>query len=867
MSARAARTTKPHSLGKQLTRRVIVLSVIAGVSVVAIMALALALTVRNAQARLQREARDATLVLDQFLLKLESDVSATSSMLANSQDVRLTLLQMRVRYPQLLDVVLLDTEGNVVAQRNAMGRSPAEPIPDGPWEPVLSGELDKVYMSPVLFQNERPYVEMAAYVIDEVGLPTGVLLIRVDLTPLWTSTISWRAGKETYAYIAAPSGQIVAFRNLSQRTEGSRLDQFTGHLPHELANNSINMYTGLSGNRVFGVAQQMGSADWYVIVEQPVDEALRGLLVGLVFLLAVLIVVVLLVVSVNIFARQRILIPLKTLSQSMQEIEEGNLASRVELQQNDELGQLGNLFNSMTARLQEVLGDLLNQASQVQQIIDTVPEGVILLDQDYTVVSANPIGQKNLAVLGDAGIGDPIAALGNCKLTDLLTSPPAGLWHDVASVDEPARMFEAIARPIETGPITGGWVLVVRDVTSEREQQMHLQTQDRLASVGQLAAGIAHDFNNILAVVILRAQIIQQIEQLSPKADEYMESILDQARRAAEMIVQILDYSRRSNIEPGPMDLHMFLKEQMKLMEHAIPENIHIQLVAGRGDYITVADPTRIQQVAMNLVINARDAMPDGGALTLTLGRSVLSQSRSQQLELTPGKWIVWQVTDTGTGIPDHLLPNIFEPFVTTKEPGKGTGLGLAQVYGIVKQHGGSIEVTSTVGEGTTFTIYLPVLAGLEVAADGDAPVAVPRGSGETILLVEDDDLTRQAVRDSLLKLGYDILAAENGVEGLLLWETHSERIALVISDMIMPTMGGIALFHALQSRAHARDGSRGVKMILMTGHVFENQLDQELDELKTRGLCGWIRKPLRLETIAQMVHEALANHEYPARD
>jgi CheY-like chemotaxis protein len=253
----------------------------------------------------------------------------------------------------------------------------------------------------------------------------------------------------------------------------------------------------------------------------------------------------------------------------------------------------------------------------------------------------------------------------------------------------------------------------------------------------------------------------------------------------------------------------------------------------------------------MNLAVNARDAMPGGGELRIAIERIRVEENAGPLPDMPPGDWIRLTISDTGTGIHPDLLPHIFEPFFTTKAP-KGTGLGLAQVYGIVKQHDGCIDVDTQIGQGTAFILYLPALSvsAMEMQLPQSQPLI--EGEGQTILIVEDDAETRKALVDSLELVGYQTLAAKNGQEALTIWEQHTDEIALVLSDVVMPEMGGVALFYALRER----DAS--IKMALLTGHLLEDQLGNQLEQLKAQGLVGWLQKPSNLEQLARFIARAL---------
>jgi len=512
------------------------------------------------------------------------------------------------------------------------------------------------------------------------------------------------------------------------------------------------------------------------------------------------------------------------------------------------LANIGNQIGVAVERLR-LSEQIRDQARQVQGIISTVPEGVVLLDAGLKVLTANPAARKYLRALADAEAGDTLTHLGGRPVAELLTVPPHGLWHEVKLDGPPRLVFEMVARPMEEEPDAGDSVLVIRDVTQERAFQERLQQQDRLAAVGQLAAGIAHDFNNIMAVIVLYSGLLSRTLDLSPKAHEQLKVISRQAKQATKLIQQILDFSRRSILERQPLDLVPPLKEIVKLLQRTLPENIQVSLEVAPGEYVVNADPTRMQQVFMNLAVNARDAMPTGGELCINLGRIQVQDSQDAPVqELEPGGWVRIIVRDSGTGIPPDLLSHVFEPFFTTKEPGKGSGLGLAQVYGIVTQHQGYIDVASTVGEGTAFTLYLPALplTGVETPqAEQNAPVD---GQQEMVLVVEDNRATRQALRDALEALNYRTLEAEDGREGLELFERYQNEIALVLTDLVMPQMGGQALIRELLKRDPA------VKVVVITGHP----LEEDVLHLRVKGLIDVVEKPVSLEQLAQVIKHRL---------
>jgi two-component system cell cycle sensor histidine kinase/response regulator CckA len=519
---------------------------------------------------------------------------------------------------------------------------------------------------------------------------------------------------------------------------------------------------------------------------------------------------------------------------------------------------IGKQLGAAAERLR-LLGEIRKQAQRMQKIIDTVPEGVLLLDGEGQVMLANPVGEDNLASLAEAGVGDTLRHLGGRPLAELLTPPPEGLWHEIETDATPPKVFEMVARPVESTPENPSWVLVLRDVTQERQVEQQTRRQERLAAVGQLAAGIAHDFRNIMAVITLYTQMLVLMPELSPEVVRRLRTVEHQAKRAGDLIQQILDFSRRSVFERIPVDLLPLLKEHVELLGRTLPESVEISLVSqpsasgcdDQNEYMVFADPTRIQQVIMNLALNARDAMPSGGELRIELGRLRIEKAKDAPLpgmEAGAEGWVSIQVVDNGEGVSPEALPHIFEPFFTTKSAGGGTGLGLAQVYGIVKQHEGHIDVTSEQGRGTIFTIYLPALSVSGPRSGVQAAEALVRGKGQTLLVVEDNPVTRKALVESLEQLNYRVLEAENGRIALELYEQYGRQISLVLSDLVMPSMGGKALVQAL------REQDPGLPVVFLSGHPRVDTA-RELEEV---GVADWLQKPPSLENLAQVVGQAL---------
>lgn len=379
-----------------------------------------------------------------------------------------------------------------------------------------------------------------------------------------------------------------------------------------------------------------------------------------------------------------------------------------------------------------------------------------------------------------------------------------------------------------------------------QEAQAQMVQQERIAAVGQMAAGIAHDFNNIMATIVLYSDLLLRTPTLDAKDRERIRLIQQQGQRAADLTQQILDFSRKSIMQRKEVDLWPLLLEMEALLQRTMPENIRLQVIRTGALSWARVDATRIQQVVLNLVINAQNAMSKGGELRIALG-NVAAPVTDGDLLLEAGPWLTLAISDSGTGIPDEVLAHMFEPFFTTRAP-LGSGLGLSQVDGIVKQHGGHIAVQTAVGEGTTFIIYLPALpVSVLPTAVSPTDVIVP-GNRETLLVVEDDPLTRMALENSLESLNYRVYLAENGRHALQLYQQHSSEIVLVLTDLVMPELGGKELLEQL------RQLNPTLGAVIITGYPLSNQEE----EFRSLEMLEWCQKPISLDRLSQVVARAL---------
>ncbi len=381
-----------------------------------------------------------------------------------------------------------------------------------------------------------------------------------------------------------------------------------------------------------------------------------------------------------------------------------------------------------------------------------------------------------------------------------------------------------------------------------------LRQAQKMEAVGRLAGGVAHDFNNLLTVILGRSQLVLDTVRSEPSIHHNVELIQSSAARAAELTQQLLAFSRRQVLAPRVLDLNAIVADMEKILRRLIGEDVDLVTVPDPTIGCVRADPGQIRQVIMNLALNARDAMPEGGKLTIETTDVEMDQTFVwRHVTVRPGRYVMLAVSDTGMGMDEDTKSRLFEPFFTTKEPGRGTGLGLSTVYGIVKQSDGHVSVYSEPGKGATFKIYLPrVEQAVDQAESRPALAELPRGS-ETILLVEDEGALRELARENLQMLGYAVLPARHGKEALQLGRRHTGPIHLLVTDVVMPEMGGPELARRLM-------GPRSeLKVLYMSGYAGEAVVRHGVLDNGN----AFLQKPFTVDVLARKVRELLDVPEY----
>ncbi|HEX3274685.1 MAG TPA: PAS domain S-box protein [Gemmatimonadales bacterium] len=483
---------------------------------------------------------------------------------------------------------------------------------------------------------------------------------------------------------------------------------------------------------------------------------------------------------------------------------------------------------------------------------------VVMLDSDGRITYWSSGAARLYGWSADEAIGRSAEAL----LQTDFASPPAdihaqlrqhGRWEgDLVHVAKDGRRLWVASQWVLKRDYQGavqGVVMVDTDQTARREIEERARQSERLEVVGQLAGGVAHEANNQMTVILGAAGFLLRRSDLPAMARQDVEQVRAAAERTAAITGQLLAFSRRQVLQPRVLALDETVLGFQPMLQRTLGERSTVELRLGSADGLVKADPGQLAQVLLNLVLNARDAMPMGGRLSIETSRTQLTEAYGRQhpgVTIVPGPYLVLAVSDTGHGMSRETAARVFEPFYTTKAVGKGTGLGLATVYGIVKQSGGYVWCYSELGKGTTFKVYLPLVA--EAASEAGTDTSAPRASGETVLVVEDEPSVRQMTSRTLAELGYRVVEARDGAEALELLGRTDAKVGLMVADVVMPGIDGAELARQVAS---ARPG---MAVLFMSGYTD--------DEVIRRGLLDagqpFLQKPFTPEALARQVARML---------
>ncbi len=496
--------------------------------------------------------------------------------------------------------------------------------------------------------------------------------------------------------------------------------------------------------------------------------------------------------------------------------------------------------------------------ARLQLQIERMPLAYLTTDAQLRYTRWNPAAEQMFGfceaeVLGRHPLEVIVADSSRAHVTQIFEQLRAGNMNAHGEADNLTRDGRTITCEWHNTPIFeedgtfAGLLSLAQDITDRRNLEQQLRQSQKMEAVGRLAGGVAHDFNNLLTLINGYSEVLLADRQLGAGAEAAAQAIRDAGERAAALTRQLLGFSRKSLLQPLVIDLDAVIADTSMMLRRIIGEDIALSIVLAPLLHRIKIDPTQLDQVLMNLVVNARDAMPAGGTLTIETANVMRATGEQDDAGDQPTPHAMLALTDTGCGMTADVMARIFEPFYTTKPPGVGTGLGLAMVFGVVCQSGGTIDVESTPGQGSRFMLYFPAVAEPLPARPAPTSVADVHGT-ETILLAEDEQSVRELLLRGLARYGYTLLAAHDGEDGIRVAQEHAGAIDLVLTDVVMPRMGGPDLVAALRTRRP------NLKALFMSGYTD--------DAVVRHGLLAadvaFIQKPCTPQELARKIRSVL---------
>ncbi len=621
---------------------------------------------------------------------------------------------------------------------------------------------------------------------------------------------------------------------------------------------------GLYGKEsIIGYAPSQGFKDfqgfgWAMLVFQSTDHALRPIH-NLQFQIMLIGLLVLVIASmISFFAARGITRPIEKLTEFMRAAGRGDFSKKLDIHSRDEIGMLAASFDEMLRNLKTAETEITAARDFTDNIIKSIGDALLVLDREGKIKTCNPalktvlgFGEKELVGFSvDKILSEDVQ---KDSQTMLLLKQGNLLNRDMECKNKEGESIPMLVSAAPLRDLANVWqgvVLVARDMREYKSLELQFREAQKMDAVGRLAGGIAHDFNNMLTVINgYSERFLRKIAADDPRGGE-IGQILKAGKRAARLVGQLLAFSRRQIVTPAIIDLNELLVGMTKLLKLITGETIELVTLPAQGLWYVKLDAGQFEQVVANLTVNARDAMPDGGKLIFeTKNVFVDEHHAAQRPGMKSGEYVLLDVKDTGTGMSEEIKKRVFEPFFTTKPKGKGTGLGLATCYSVVKQSGGYVDVESELGKGTTFKIYLPRAQGKpQSVGDKEVYQALPTGT-EKILLVEDEDLVREFAQRLLTEQGYKVLTAINGSDAMRVSEEHKdEKIDLLLTDIVMPKMGGHELAERLKKERP------GTKVLFVSGYVD----DDMVQETAMNESSSFLQKPITPTSLAVKVRQVL---------
>lgn len=815
-----------------------------------------------AQKRTLHQAHRISADVDTFLNGGEQILIALSENPAiKDQDwerCRAILSSLKLRYPYYENIFAIDRDGWVHC--SAVKQDKPAYVRDRSYfqEVMKRGRftLGEVQIGRV---TKKPVVVMAYPVRDSSGSQTGMVGAAISLLRLQELFGHMELTGNAAVTLLDRKGRIIASTAEPESTVLKDVSEESWFKEIVKKGNGI-FELRYSGEERLTAVSSPSKANWYATVSVPSEEIYSPIRKYIMRSISFYLLILVLALALSWLLGKRIASPLLKLADGARELSAGGLGINVEIKSGDELEYLARSFNQMSVEIKAREETLRSGEERFSSLVQSASDAIISADSRGMIISWNRGAEKVFGYAEEEAVDKPLTILMPERYREahqkgLERMYSTGESHvDGKTIEVHGLRKDGSEFPLELS--LSRWkareetfcTAIVRDITDRKRLEDQLRHAQKMEAIGQLAGGVAHDFNNILNAILGFGSLIKDKMKEDDPNLPYLEEVLAAGERAVHLTQSLLAFSRKQALDIKPVNVNNVVAGVKNMLSRIIGEDIEFRTALSDRELTVMADYGQIVQVLMNLATNARDAMPDGGLLTIMTGHVDLDKEFVKAHGYgNAGEYALMSVTDTGKGMDEATRERIFEPFFTTKEMGRGTGLGLAIVYGILKQHNGYINVYSESGKGTTFKTYLPLIK--EEAEDKERTVlSLPEGGTETILMAEDDEAMRRLMKDVLEYSGYSVIVAVDGEDAVNRFIEHKDKIQLIILDVIMPRKSGREAYEAIK-------GIRpDIKAVFMSGYTDDimqkkGMLDKDVD---------LILKPVSPNELLRKVREVL---------
>ncbi|MDQ6997137.1 MAG: PAS domain S-box protein [Mariprofundus sp.] len=774
----------------------------------------------------------------------------------NYKAIRKLTERIAQREPMVNTTSVYDEHANMIIRSLVHGHQPAVIDMNSP--AFVIPMHNRIFIGSPQRLSDQHYEFLISVPVVHEGTVVGVIVSTVNIDEYWKNVRTQIPEHNSKVYLIDGRGSLLVHQNETNLKQGDLLSDkkivrsiLAGKDWHETS-----AYEGFEGNQVFGIATLVRGLQWGLISEVEAKEITSAIVSKLTLLIIIVVLLHALFGLISLIFTGRLLEPIFDLGKVMKRATEGDYSNQACASPYVEIDDLSRSFNMM---IQEIEVRELS-LKKLSQAIEQGGESVIMTDKHGVIEYVNPAFTEITGYSSDEVVGKkPNILKSGVQSAEYykklwLTISSGEVWHSsIVDQRKDGSTYPALmtVSPIidAKGNITH-YVGIQQDMSAHEMLENKFRQAQKMEALGTLVGGIAHDFNNMLAGMTGNLYLAKK---KSKDADvvKKLSTVEALSFRASDMIQQLLVFARKGRVELKIFDLVPFINDVMKMFEVVVPENISVRKELCQDNLFINGDATQLQQVLMNLVNNARDALigVDDPAIIIKLEKVDVDEVfKRKYADVTASMFARITVQDNGCGVNEDDLEHVFEPFFTTKETGSGTGLGLAMSYGAIHNHGGIIEVSSAPDQGTTFEVYLPLSDTLKVSADEQISDDVVQGHGETILLVDDDPDMRSASRDVLESLHYCVIEAEDGVMAIEMFLEYQVEIALVIMDVVMPRMGGVEAIRRIS------EFSDDVKVIYCTGY----DRGEILNNSALSGIECIVSKPYQIHTFSKVVREKL---------